>query len=509
MLETVGLTKSFGPVTVLDRVSFRLLPGEVHAIVGENGAGKSTFVKILTGVYAPSGGTVTLDGRPLALGTPQQARAAGINAIHQDRQLVPRLSGLENLFLGLPQPRRQGLFVDWAAMRGRAAQLLADLDVAVPLERLVKDMSPAEQTMLEVARACLLQNRVLVLDEPTAALTDHEAQRLFALMRRLRAAGTAFIYVSHRLDEVLAISDRVTVFRNGRVAGDVARENATKSGLVELITGRRQSETEAAAITRVDARGTAPLLEARSLRTRDGRVRAASFALHPGEVLGVFGLAGAGRTELIEAIYGLRPLAAGEVMVRGERIARPSPRRSLRHGMAMLCEDRRVHGLVARHNVRDNMTLQTIDDYRRCGLVHRAAEASAVRRHIDALSIRTRGPGQLIETLSGGNQQKVLLARLLLDKPAILLCDEPTHAVDVGTRELIHRLLLDRARQGCGVLFVSSDLAEVLEVADRLLIMGAGRTIAESLNGELGMAEILRLCYDAEEQREVEHDRAG
>ncbi len=499
MLEIAGLTKRFGPVTVLDDVSLRVAPGEVHAIVGENGAGKSTLVKILTGVYTPSSGRITLDGRPLALANPHEARRAGINVIHQDRQLAPRLSALENLFLGQRYPRRGGLFVDWAALRRRAERLLGDLEIAVPLARLAKDLSPAEQTMLEVARACLLDSKLLVLDEPTASLTDHEARRLFAVMARLKAGGTSFIYVSHRLEEVLAISDRVTVLRNGRVAGRMATAEATKGGLVAAITGREPAGMASSA--HVDARATPPLLEARDLSSRDGRVVAASFALYPGEVLGLFGLAGAGRTELVEAIYGLRPLAGGELTVRGERVARPSPRRSVRAGVAMLSEDRRANGLVARRSVRDNMTLQTIDDYRRLGLVRRGAEGRAVRGQIERFAIRAQSPQQLVDTLSGGNQQKVLLARMFLADPTILLCDEPTHAVDVGTRALIHSLLVERARQGCGVLFVSSDLTEALEVADRLVIMGAGRTVAEVMRGDLDAPEIMRLCYEAEEGR--------
>jgi len=515
VLEIIGLTKRFGSVTVLDDVSFRLARGEVHALVGENGAGKSTLVKILTGVYGASGGRVTLDGRPYAPRDPHDAKVAGINAIHQERQLAPRLSGLENLFMGLPYPRRAGLLVDWAAMRRRAGRLLADLDIVVPLGRLAGDMSPAEQTMLEVARACLLDNRILVLDEPTASLTDHEAGRLFALMARLKAGGASFIYVSHRLEEILAISDQVTVLRNGRLAARIATADATKEGLVASITGRdfagATGVTGAAGIARVDARALPPLLEVRDLAMRDGRVASASFALHPGEVLGLFGLAGAGRTELVEAIYGVRPLKGGEIRIRGERLARPSPRRSARARVAMLSEDRRANGLVARRSVRDNMTLQTIDRYSRLGFVRRGAEGRVVRGQIDRFAIRAHGPHQLVDTLSGGNQQKVLLARMLLADPAILLCDEPTHAVDVGARALIHTLLIEKARQGCGVLFVSSDLTELAEVADRLVIMGAGRTVAEVMRGELGATEIMRLCYEAYEANGTGggHARAG
>ncbi len=507
MLAITGLTKRFGSVTVLDDVSLHVARGEAHAIVGENGAGKSTLVKIVTGVYGASGGRITLGGRPFAPDNPHAAKRAGVNVIHQDRQLIPHLSGLENLFLGQPYPRRSGVFVDWAAMRQRATRLLADLDLAVPLERLAKDMSPAEQTLLEIARACLHASKILVLDEPTASLTDHEAGRLFALMARLKASGTSFIYVSHRLEEILAISDRITVLRNGRVSGHLVTAGTTKEQLVALITGRARAGVRGRA--HVDARGTAPLLEARNLRTKDGHVTMASLTLHPGEVLGLFGLAGAGRTELIEALHGVRPLAGGEITIRGQHVSRPTPHHNLRARVAMLSEDRRTNGLIMRRSVRDNITLQTIDAHSRFGVIRPVAEGRVVRAQIDRFAIRTHGPQQSVDTLSGGNQQKVLLARLLLTDPTILLCDEPTHAVDVGTREVIHGILIERARHGCGVLFVSSDLAEVMEIADRLILMGAGRTVAEVMHGELGAEEIMRLCYEAEEKGGASDARAG
>jgi len=502
MLEIEGLTKRFGPITVLDGVSLGVEEGEVHALVGENGAGKSTLVRIVTGVYQASAGTMALDGQPLAPRAPLEARRAGINAIHQDRQLAPDMSGLENLFMGLPYARRGGLFVDWAAMRARARRVLNELDIEVPLSRPARDMSPAEQTMLEIARACLVANRLLILDEPTASLTDHEARRLFAVMARLKKTGTSFLYVSHRLEDVLRISDRVTVLRNGRVAGAMATREVSKERLIALITGRTAAPTaQQSGAPRVDARDAPPLLDVRHLATRDGRVVDASLTVRAGDVVGLFGLAGAGRTELVEALYGLRPRRSGEVLLRGARLDQLSPRRGMGARMAMLSEDRGAHGLVARHSVRDNMTLQTIGAYTRFGFVRRRLERRVVRAQIERFAIKTQGEGQLVDTLSGGNQQKVLLARMLLMEPDILLCDEPTRAVDVGTRQLIHRLLIDRARAGCAVLFVSSDLTEVLEVADRVVIMGAGRTVATASRGEIDAAEVLRLCYEAEDGR--------
>jgi len=329
-------------------------------------------------------------------------------------------------------------------------------------------------------------------------------------MARLKGAGTSFLYVSHRLEEVLQISDRITVLRNGRVTGDMATEGVSKDRLIALITGRTTAQmAQESGAPRVDARDAPPLLDVRHLATRDGRVVDASLTLRAGEVVGLFGLAGAGRTELVEALYGLRPRLSGEVLLRGMPLGRLSPRRGMRARMAMLSEDRGRHGLVARHSVRDNMTLQTIGAYTRFGLIRRRLERRVVRAQIEQFAIKTQGEGQLVDTLSGGNQQKVLLARMLLLEPRILLCDEPTHAVDVGTRQLIHRLLIDRARAGCGVLFVSSDLTEVLEVADRVVVMGAGRTVATALHGEIDAAEMLRLCYEAEDERGSAHEDAN
>lgn len=497
VLRIVDLTKRFGPTVALAGVSLTVQAGEVQAIVGENGAGKSTLIKLLSGLYQPDAGLIELAGREVTLSSPRRARLLGINVIHQDRQLVPHLSGLENLYLGLPLPRRYGALVDWPAMRRRAATLQADLGMALPLHHLVRDYSPARCTMLEILRACLTESGVLLLDEPTASLTDHEVGVLFAIMGRLRQRGTALIYVSHRLDEVLTIADRITVLRNGRWVGQVAAASSTRDGLVALITGRDQ-----AAAPHVTAVAVGPtLLEARGLSTRDRRVRDASLTLRAGEVVGLFGLAGAGRTELVEALYGLRPLAGGTITVHGQLQRKPSPPRALRAGMVLLPEDRRAKGLIMRRSVRENMTLQTLRRYTRGAFLSRRAELRAVRAGMEQFDVRAAGPGQPVALLSGGNQQKVLLARTLLANPRILLCDEPTHAVDVGTRALIHTLLRARADQGCAVLFVSSDLDEALAVADRLVLMGGGRTFAEARRGELTSQEVMRLCYEAEEHR--------
>ena len=505
MLRVEGLSKRFGETVALDGVDLALDSGEVLALVGENGAGKSTLVKLLGGIYLPDAGTIRLDGRALSLGSPLQARAAGIIVIHQDRQLVPRLSVTENLFLGSPQPRRAGLLVDWAAMRHRAERVLADLGIALPVAAAARDLSPADQALLEIARASLARARILILDEPTASLGEREVRILFALIRRLQGTtptraypvpGTAFLYVSHRLEEVLEIAGEVAVLRNGRLVERLGTAKVSRAQLIRAITGSGDGidARPAAPISAGTARQ--PLLEVRDLATRDGAVRSASLTLYPGEVLGLFGLAGAGRTELLEAVFGLRPLAHGTIEIEGHDIGAPVPHRQVRAGMALLGEDRRRHGLIPRASLRANMTLQTLKAHSRLGLMRAAVEARTMREQGAALEIRG-GPGQRVETLSGGNQQKVLFARLLLANPRILLCDEPTHAVDIGTRRRIHALLLERARQGCGVLLVSSDLPELLSVSDRLLVMAAGRTVATLANAGLDAETVMHLSYPA------------
>ena len=515
MLSVEGLTKRFGETVALDGVDLALGRGEVLALVGENGAGKSTLVKLLGGIYLPDAGRVRLDGRPLSLSSPRHARAAGITVIHQDRQVVSRLSVAENLFLGLPQPRRAGMLVDWAALRRRAERVLADLGIALPPTALARDLSPADQALLEIARAWQARARILILDEPTASLGDREVRILFALIRRLQGTqgvpGTAFLYVSHRLEEVLEIAGTIAVLRNGRLVERLHAAEASRARLIQAITGsgggtdaRRvpahryaPAGTGVLAGTKVLAADTPrqPLLEVRDLATRDGTVRSASLALYPGEVLGLFGLAGAGRTELLEALFGLRPLAHGTITIDGRDIGTPVPHRQLRAGVALLGEDRRRHGLIPRYSLRANITLQTLKAHSRLGLMRPAVEARTVREQGAALEIRGSS-AQRVETLSGGNQQKVLFARLLLADPRILLCDEPTHAVDIGTRRRIHALLLERASRGCGVLFVSSDLPELLSVSDRLLVMTAGRTVGTLANDELDAETVMQLSYE-------------
>ncbi len=488
-LLTLGsLSKSFGGQAALQSVDLSLRAGEVHALVGENGAGKSTLIKVLTGVTAPSGGELRWNGQPVRFADPAQAQVLGIRAVHQERQLVAGFSALENLYLGLPYPQRAGR-IDWRAMRESAQRRQAELGLELPLSALVQDLTPTQRTLTELLRAVMRPSRLLILDEPTASLTDHDAQLLFALIRRLSAEGCAVLYVSHRLDEVLELADRVTVLRGGQVAAAFGRGEVGAEQLVSAMSGAAPERGPSASAADHSAEHAAQspggvLLSAHHLASRDGRVRDVSFTLRSGEILGVYGLAGAGRSELLETLAGLRKCSAGML-----QWAAPRP------SAVLIPEDRRAHGLVAQMSLRENVTLATLAHHTRRGVLSRASERRASQQAVEHLHIRAAGVEQRVGELSGGNQQKVVLARALAQQPGVWLCDEPTQAVDVLTRRAIHALLRGQAAGGAGVVLVSSDLGEMLEVAQRVLVLSAGRSVALLEGAALTQEAVLRACY--------------
>lgn len=524
LLEVRQLDKKFGKFYALQKVSLTIEPGEVHALIGENGAGKSTFIKLITGVYGPDGGDIVWQGERVEIREPKQARTLGINVIHQERHLVPSFTGFENLYLGLDYPQRKfGLGVRWRQMREQAVRLSRELSIDIPLDAPAQHMSPPERTLLEILRAMMLECRLLFLDEPTAALTDKDAEILFRLIERLKAQGTSIVYVSHRLDEVFRLSDRITVLRNGKLAGTLDRGEATREAVVRLMTDSEavSSHTNQNKVSEVRA-GSPPgniqqeandahaaektddsFLQVKGLSTADGKVKQASFHVQSGEIVGLFGLAGAGRTELLEAIYGLRALRGGEIHVEGRRVLRMTPRESIDRGIVIIPEDRRADALILGMTIRENMTLPILPQFSRKYSLAGRKERQAVSAWMEALKVKAAGQEQPVGELSGGNQQKVVFAKALMTKPKLFLCDEPTQAVDVMTREEIHRLLREQADAGCGVLFVSSDLQEVLEIADRIVVMHEGETIAELAN-ESGMRaeQVLQMIYNRDQARE-------
>lgn len=526
LLETTALDKKFHGVYALKGLDFSLKEGEVHGLVGENGAGKSTFIKILGGVYEADGGSIRWAGETVAGAvTPEESRAMGINIIYQDHVLIPAFSVLENICLGLPYPVKRGL-IQWNEMERAAKEKAEELGIRLDLRKPVFELGPSQKKCVEIIRAMMNDCRLLILDEPTASLSDKETKLLFEIIGRLKARGTAVLYVSHRLEEVLALTDRVTVLQNGELVATLETAGTTKQELVRYMSGAEkagagesggQRGVETSSDMPVSAhrelgagaseaagcgRGPYPALEVREIYSKDGIVRGASLTAESGKITGLFGLCGSGRTELLECIYGYRKIKSGTVCTGGSKISRLSPPEAIRRGMAFICEDRRGMAMIPAFTVQENMLLSSIDQYSKHGFFLGKKADEKARGMIEALKIKCTGTGQRAAELSGGNQQKVVFSKALLTDPSIWLCDEPTQAVDVNTRKEIHRLLEGEAGKGKAVLYVSSDLTELLEVADTVSVMAAGRIVKTFPNQGLTQEAVLACCYEAEREEE-------
>ncbi|WP_433078641.1 sugar ABC transporter ATP-binding protein [Dactylosporangium sp. CA-052675] len=473
MLVLEGVSKSFGAVAALRDVRLDLRAGEAHALVGENGAGKSTLVKILAGAHAPDAGTLSLDGEPLVLAKPADARAAGIAVIYQEPTLFPDLSVAENIFMGR-QPLKSGRRIDTAEMRRRATELFTRLGVQMDPDRPARGLSIADQQLVEIAKALSFDARVLVMDEPTAALSGVEVERLFAVARSLRDAGAAVLFISHRFDEVFALCQRITVMRDGQWVSTDPADELTVADVVRRMVGREVGKLfpkEEAAIG--EAR-----LEVRGLN-RQGAFHDVSFTVHSGEIVALAGLVGAGRSEVIRAVFGVDRYDSGEVLVDGRRLRAGSASAAIGAGLALVPEDRRQQGLVMELSVERNATLPRRWSLSRLGLLLGGAERRSAQDWAGRLQVKAGRLGDPVSTLSGGNQQKVVLAKWLATRPRVLIVDEPTRGIDVGTKAEVHRLLTRLAGEGVAVLMVSSELPEVLGMADRVLVMHEGRLAAD------------------------------
>ena len=496
LLEASGLTKRYAGVAALDAVSLALRAGEVHALIGENGAGKSTLIDVLTGALAGDGGSVRWCGQPVRFASPAQAARAGIAVIHQEPQLIASMSALDNLFVGEPFPTWPGTpFIARTEMRRRAHEASVALGFELPLSAPVAALSATERTLLALLRCMMREPELLILDEPTAALTSRDAQSLLDTVDAMRRRGKAVLYVSHRLDEVLRIADRVTVLRNGRNAALLGVAGQTHASLVAAMSG--QGAASSAAPSQAVRRGPV-LLDVHDLASADRRVRSASLALHEGELLGVYGLAGSGRTELLETLAGLRPRAAGNTTLAGAAYAPDGTRQAAARGVVLVPEDRRGHALWLGMRVRENLTLPFLSRFARLTWIDRRRERVAAGVAMQALDVKATGSEQTVVELSGGNQQKLVFARAMAMQPKLLLCDEPTQAVDVATRSAIHRLLRAHRASGGAALLVISDLDEMLELADRIVVLRDGCTAASLVNDGLGAADVLRWCFAPE-----------
>jgi rhamnose transport system ATP-binding protein len=479
LLAARSIRKTYPGIRALDGVSFDLAAGEVHALVGGNGAGKSTLIKVMSGAVAPDSGTVEVAGTAVGAMTPAIARSLGIAVIHQQPALFGHLTVAENIAFAR-EDRRGWRRIDWTARRRVAAELLARVGASIDPERLVETLSMPEQQLVEIAKAIGADARVLIMDEPTAALSDREVARLFETIRRLRSEGAGIVYISHRLEEVFALADRVTVLRDGRTVSTQPREGLTPSALIGMMIGR-----ELAAIfpKRDVARGEVAL-ELRGLTCVATGVRDVSLTVHGGEILGLAGLVGSGRTELAGTIFGLTPADSGELLVRGTAALVRSPADAIRHGIAYVPEDRRQHGVVPEMPVSENVSLASLEQVSTRGLIDRAAERSQAEGYVQQLHIKTASVSQHVESLSGGNQQKVALAKWLATRPSILILDEPTQGVDVGSKAEIHGLMQEMAARGHAILMISSELPEILGMSDRIAVMRNG-----TLAGVLPRAE--------------------
>jgi len=478
-LAIQSVSKAFPGVQALDGVSLELRPGEVHALMGENGAGKSTLIKIITGVYRPDSGRVLVGGREVHFFSPRDAIAAGIAAVHQERNLIPRFSVGENILLER-LPTRNGL-VDYDIIDREARRYLDLLDRGIDTRAEVRRLSVAQMQIVEIAKALSLEAKILLLDEPTASITEHETAALFTLLKKLRADGAAIVFVSHKLEEVFAIADRVTVLRDGKnAASGEPMAGMTRQKLVSLMIGREEREAKRPAERSGPG---AVVLEARNLSTSLGH-RDIGFRLHKGEILGLYGLVGAGRSELARAIFGAGEFTAGELLIDGQPARIRNVHEALsRWRMGYISEDRKQEGLILMHSVSDNIAV-TI--WRRLanalGLIAPSAEARAVAPFVRRLDVRTPSLHQPVGNLSGGNQQKVSIAKWLAADAAILIIDEPTVGIDIKTKAYIHELIGEITRQGLSIILISSDMPEMVALADRILVMHDFRIVGEVAN---------------------------
>jgi galactofuranose transport system ATP-binding protein len=504
ILEVAGVSKQFPGVLALDDVSFALVPGEVHALVGENGAGKSTLIKLLTGVYTPDGGEIRCGGEPVSFSRPLDAQAAGVSTIYQEVNLVPLMSVASNLFLGREPRTRLGL-IDYRKMHRDATEVLSRYGVDVDVRRPLRSLGLGAQQMVALARAVSVNARVVIMDEPTSSLEPREVDTLFRVVRDLRTQGVAIAYVSHRLDELYQICDRVTVLRDGKRVHYGPLKGLDRLRLVSLMLGRDVAEVRRHGLTQFSEESHAalteePVLEVQHL-TKRHVLADISFDVRAGEVTGLGGLLGSGRSETAKAIVGALPVDRGDVRVGGKPIRRLSPAAAIRAGISMLPEDRKAEGIVPGLSVRENIVLAAMPRLARAGVLSRAQQDKIVTDFMKRLRIKAASPEQPVSELSGGNQQKVLLARWLCLEPKVLLLDEPTRGIDVGAKAEVQQLIDDLAQDGLAVVLISSDVEELVEGADRIVVLRAGAVVDELTGDDVTESHLMAaVAGEAKEQ---------
>lgn len=485
ILELNKISKSFSGVEVLHEVSFALRPGEVHALLGENGAGKSTLVKIITGVHQPDKGEILLKGEPVHFSDARESRQAGIAAIYQELSLFPDLDVAENIFAGR-QPVTAGGRVDWRKLYDEAGKLLESLGVKLDLKQKARLLSIAQQQMVEIARAFSINAQILIMDEPTSSLTLHEVDDLFRLVRRLREQGTAVVFISHRLDELYALADRVTVLRDGSYVDTRPMQDVTRDELIRMMVGRTITNL----FPKQDVQVGDVVLKVEDL-TRAGSFHDVSFELRRGEILGLAGLVGAGRTNVARAIFGVEPPTAGRIWVEGREVRVTSPQQAIELGLAYVPEDRQLHGLIPSMPLTPNISLPMLHHYAQAGWLQDKRERRSAYDAAVQMEVRANNVWQLARELSGGNQQKVVLAKWLSTNPRILILDEPTRGIDVGTKAAVHGLMSKLAAEGLAILMISSELPEILGMSDRIIVMREGYVTAHFSRAEATQEKII------------------
>ena len=490
LLTARGLHKHFSGVHALQEVSAEFFPGEVVAVMGENGAGKSTLMKCLAGVHEPNAGSIEWEGKAVRVDSTRRAEALGIAFIHQELNLCDNLSVAENVFLGR-EPRSARIFVDRATMRRRTAELLARVGLEVSPDERVDRLSIGRRQLVEIARALSQQARLVIMDEPTSSLTKTEADTLFKVVAELKAAGVCVVFISHRIPEVMAIADRVTVLKDGKNSGHLTKEEMSPDRIVNLMVGRDLDLTQRRP---AEAKTGAELLAVRALHTTAWPREEVNFALRAGEITGMAGLVGAGRSEIARAIFGVDRPASGSVSIGGVTLVPGNPRAAIAAGIAFAPEDRKEQGLILEMAIRDNISLAGLDRLSRAGFINDRAVSAQAEQLRERLSIRTTSIHKAAGQLSGGNQQKIVLAKWLALQPRVFLLDEPTRGVDVGSKREIYDVIEALAASGAAVLMISSDLEEVLRLSDRVLVMHEGRLAGELPHAAMSEEAVMRLA---------------
>ena len=485
ILELRNISKSFSGVEVLHNVHFSLREGEIHALLGENGAGKSTLVKLITGFHQPSSGEIYLDGNPVTFNDTRDSRDVGIAAIYQELSLFPDLDVAENIFIGR-QPLNKSRMVEWRKLYEEAKKLLDSLGVNIDLKQKARNLSIAEQQMVEIARAFSINARILIMDEPTSSLTLNEVEDLFRLVRNIRKNGTAVIFISHRLEELFEIADRVTVLRDGSYVDTKPIEDITREELIRMMVGRSVSDQ----YPKIDVPKSEVILSVENLSSEPS-FNNVSFELRRGEILGFAGLVGAGRTDLANTLFGIKQATGGTIKLEGKPVNISTPRKAMELGLAYVPEDRLQHGLISQMNITKNITLPRLDSFTRVGWIKIRSESTAAYDISCQMEVKATSIQQLTRELSGGNQQKVVLGKWLSTNPRILILDEPTRGIDVGTKAAVHLLMTKLAAEGIAILLISSELPEILGMSDRIIVMREGYITREFSREEATQENIL------------------